>query len=345
MRDLIEKLQNRLPLGPSDFEPAVLALTSDEFPDEVKAEFLEALAAKGETPAEIAGLAAAFLARAEDPKIFPGDFGGPLIDLCGTGGDRLGLFNISTAACFILAAAGAFVVKHGNRGISSKSGGADVLEALGVPVDLPPERAAACLQAAGMVFLFAPKYHPAFKAVAGVRRALAARGVVSVFNILGPLLNPARPAFQLTGIFRPALVRDYAEVLSLLGRRRALVVSGSDGQDFGMDEVSVCGPTKAALAEEGRVSESLLNPGMFGLTPAAVADLRGGSAAENARTLTGLLDGTVRGPLRAAVEANAAAALTVCGLAPDYLSGMALAREQLDSGRALQKLGALKAFA
>ncbi len=345
MRDLIEKLRNGVSLDASDFEPAVIALTTDEFADEVKAEFLEALAVKGETPAEIAGLASAFLRRAEDPMIFPGDFSGPLIDLCGTGGDRLELFNISTAACFILAAAGAFVVKHGNRGISSKSGGADILEALGVSIDLPIERVACCLRETGLVFLFAPKYHPAFRAVAGVRRVLAERGVLTVFNILGPLLNPARPQYQLAGIFRPELVEYFAEVMGLMGRRRAMVVSGSDGRKMGMDEVSICGPTKAALLDNSRVSLFELFPETFGVRPVGVELLKGGSASENAELLVGLLRGDVSGPLQAAVEANAAAALFVSGLVSEYGSGVALAREQIESGRALLRLEALKTFA
>lgn len=196
-----------------------------------------------------------------------------------------------------------------------------------------------------MVFLFAPKYHPAFKAVAGVRRSLAARGVVTVFNILGPLLNPARPAFQLCGLFRKELVRGYAEVLRLLGRERAAVVSGSDGRTFGMDEVSVCGPTRVGLVRGERVWEEEWTPEDFGADVARLEELAGGSASENARVMGELLAGGLHGPLRKAVEANAAAALWVCGLVPDLEAGVELAREQIDSGRALKRLEALKSFA
>jgi anthranilate phosphoribosyltransferase len=256
------------------------------------------------------------------------------------------LFNVSTTAMFLLAAGGAVVAKHGNRGITSKSGGADVLEALGVEIEYGPELLRECLAATGVGFMFAPAYHPSFKVIAPVRKALAAQGVATIFNILGPLLNPARPPYQLAGIFSESLLAKYAEVLGLLGRRRAWAVHGSSGpaRTGGVDELSTLGVNHYCVVAEGVVSAHKLDPAALGFPRAEIEDLRGGDRVENARILTGILDGRIHGARRDVVMLNAAAGFVVCGLARDMADGLAWAHEQLASGRALAKLKALQAF-
>ena len=197
MDALIHHLEEKQELSPREIQVAASLLLDPAASDEKKARLLEALALKGETPDEIAGFVEAFLEQAVNPHLGLITLDGPTLDVCGTGGDQLDLFNISTTAMFISAAAGAIVVKHGNRGITSKSGGADVLEALGVRIDLPADEFRNCVEKAGMGFMFSPLYHPAFKAVIGVRKMLAAKGVKTIFNLIGPLLNPARPQCQL----------------------------------------------------------------------------------------------------------------------------------------------------
>ena len=305
--------------------------------------FLGALARKGETPEEIATFAEAFLDRALDPGLLPGDVSGPLIDVCGTGGDRLGLFNVSTTAMFPLAAAGAAVVKHGNRAVTSKSGGADVLEALGVRIDLPPAQFVDGVKRTGIGFLFAPLYHPAFKAAIPVRQALAAAGQRSVFNILGPLLNPVRPPFQLTGVFAQELTTTYAEILARLGRRCAWAVHGTTRDGRPMDELSTTGPSLISETRDGIVRPPrTLAPESLGFDPTSPVDFSGGDASDNARILLSILEGEDRGPKRDLVLLNAGAALAVCGLAPDLPTGMALAAEKIDDGSALAKLQSLR---
>ena len=218
MDALIHHLENKEELSDREVEVAAQLLLDAGVADAKKERLLEALAVKGETPSEIAGFVDAFLNHAVDPDLGGLDLGGPTLDVCGTGGDKLGLFNVSTTAMFISAAAGAVVVKHGNRGITSKSGGADVLEALGIRIDLPVDGFRRCIEKAGIGFMFAPIYHPAFKAVAGVRAALAKEGVRTIFNLIGPLLNPARPECQLVGICDPDLNSVFAEILQRLGR-------------------------------------------------------------------------------------------------------------------------------
>src|SRR4051794_10121220 len=230
-------LQDRRDLAPAEIVQAASALLAPEIDEASKGDFLAALRAKGETAAEIAGFAEALLAHAVNPEIDPALAPGPLLDVCGTGGDQLDLFNVSTTSMFVLAAGGATVVKHGNRAITSQAGGADVLEALGVRIDLPPAALRECVQRLGLGFLFAPAYHPAFKAIAPVRKRLASEGIPTIFNLLGPLLNPARPPYQLIGLFSKELLPKYAEAIALLPRRRVWAVHGS-----GMDELSTTGP-------------------------------------------------------------------------------------------------------
>jgi anthranilate phosphoribosyltransferase len=311
-----------------------------EVTDGAKADFLKALRAKGETAAEIAGFVHALLARAVDPGIEAARLPSPMLDVCGTGGDRLGIFNVSTTVMFVLAAGGACVVKHGNRAITSQSGGADVLEELGVRIDLPPADLRCCVETHGLGFVFAPAYHPAFKAIGPVRKALAAEGIPTIFNLLGPLLNPARPAYQLVGIFSPVLLPKYAEALALLARARAWAVHGS-----GMDELSLTGPSAVCEVAGGLIREFTVEPTTLGLTPCALDALRGGDRRENAAILTSILDGSERGPRRDLVLLNAAAGFVITGLAPDLSAGLDLARAQVESGRALAKLRTLQSFA
>jgi anthranilate phosphoribosyltransferase len=267
-----------------------------------------------------------------------------LIDVCGTGGDRSGFFNVSTAVMFVCAGAGAAVVKHGNRSISSRSGGADVLEALGVPLQVPPDQTGDFLARCGFVFLFAPAYHPAFREVAPVRKMLAEQGHLTVFNILGPLLNPARPDFQLAGVFRRELLPTYIEVFRLLGRRAAWAVHGTLPNGAALDEISTLAPTFCRTLVSP--DEITLDPGQLLQNPQpTLAQLEGGSPEDNARLLQAILDGSAPAACTDLVCLNAGAALTVCQLAPDWAAGVALARTSLQSGAAAAALAAARSLA
>ena len=338
---LLDPLKRGEELSAAQIDDAVSALTDEDVPAAGKADFLRALRAKGETPGEIAGFAQALLGRAVDPALDPARLPGPLLDVCGTGGDRLGLFNVSTTAAFLLAAGGVCVVKHGNRAVTSQSGGADVLAALGVPLDLPPAGLRRSLEETGFGFLFAPHYHPAFKGVGPARRLLAAEGTGSIFNLLGPLLNPARPEFQLVGIFSPDLTHVYAEVLRRLGRRSAWVVHGAGG----MDELSTFGETRVSRFEErGGISDAILTPEQAGLPRNHDLEmLRGGDAGENARTLVGILAGEITDGRRDLVLLNAAAGFVVTRRVGELQGGVELARAVITDGGACRVLRQLQA--
>ncbi|MEX2581488.1 MAG: anthranilate phosphoribosyltransferase [Verrucomicrobiales bacterium] len=344
MEYLTERLRDGRDLAPEDIGAATDALVDESVSREEKAAFLEALSAKGETAAEIAAFANEFLERAVDPGLDREAVGKPLLDVCGTGGDKLNLFNVSTASVFPLAAAGIAVVKHGNRGITSRSGGADVLEALGIRIDLSPGDCCRCLDQVGAAFLFAPLYHPAFKAVGPVRKLLAERGRRTMFNLLGPLLNPVRPDYQLVGVFDAAVGPVFSDILDRLGRRRAWVVYGTTGDGAGMDELSTLGHTRIWSTDEAGTSGATIDPATLHLSPATLADLQGGDAGENARILTAILDGSLTGPKRDIVALNAAAALAVAGKAGDLHEGLALANETIDSGAALHVLHRWRQF-
>jgi anthranilate phosphoribosyltransferase len=345
MIPLIEQLHSGQNLSSMEIGRAAADLLDESVPEEEKAGFLRALSDKGETAAEIAGFVEAFLERAVVPELDGMRAIRPLLDVCGTGGDRLDLFNVSTASVFILAAAGVAVVKHGNRGITSRSGGADVLEALGIRIDLPPEAVGDCLQEVGAAFLFAPRYHPAFKSVAGVRRQLAAEGRRTIFNLLGPLLNPARPEYQLLGVFDGSLARTFADILRRLGRRRAWAVYGRTDAGAGMDELSSIGSNTVWETRLGSEPESLgIDPESLGFSPGGVDGLKGGDAAANAELLRGLFGGRICGPKRDTVLLNAAAGLVICGISSDLRSGIDRAAEAIDSGQAASVLEAWRRF-
>lgn len=286
------------------------------------AAFLVALRMRGETPEEVAGMAQAMRSKALRVEV---PF--PLLDTCGTGGDRSGTFNISTAAAIVCAAAGAKVAKHGNRAVSSASGSADLVEACGVRIDLGPQGVALCIREVGIGFCFAPIFHPAMKHAAPARREI---GIRTVFNILGPLTNPAGTQFQVLGVADATLGDLMAQVLRLLGVQRAWVVHGEDG----LDEITLCAPTRVWEVDGEGVRSFTLVPEEIGLPRAHPEDLKGSTAQENAQRLRSILRGE-HSPLRDAVLLNAGAGLVVYGKAETLQEGLALARQAVDGGAAL----------
>ena len=297
--------------------------------DEIKA-FLIALSARRPATAEFVGAVQAMRAQMRSIAAPPLS-----IDLCGTGGDGLGTLNISTAVSFVVAAAGVPVAKHGNRSMSSKSGAADILEALGVRIDLPPELAERVLRETGIVFLFAQTHHPAMRHVAAARRAIGKR---TIFNLLGPMASPARVTRQLVGVFAEEWLMPYAEALKALGCERAMVVHGADG----LDELTTTDVTYVVTLKDGIIARSEIAPEDAGLKRARMAELEGGTSRENAEALRALFAGQ-EGAYRDIVLLNSAGAFMVAGLAQDITSGMDLARQALDSGAAKAKLDHLVA--
>jgi anthranilate phosphoribosyltransferase len=294
------------------------------------AAFIVALRMKGESVEEITG--AASVMRQKATHILPekSEF---LVDTCGTGGDGANTFNISTAAALVAAGAGATVAKHGNRSVSSKSGSADVLEALGVTIAVPAEVMKHCLDTVGIAFLFAPALHKAMKYAIGPRKEI---GVRTIFNVLGPLTNPALAPQQLMGVFSEKLTDTMASVLNKMGTRRAFVVYGMDG----LDEISIAGPTKIAEVLHGTVRSYTISPEEFGIPAAPATAVAGGTPAENADIIRSVLAGTP-GPCRNIVVLNAGFALVAAGVATDPTDGIALAAQSIDSGEARRKLDAL----
>ncbi|MFC1874521.1 anthranilate phosphoribosyltransferase [Chloroflexota bacterium] len=290
--------------------------------------FVTALRLKGETVEEIAGLARVMRAKAVQVNV-----GSPVVDIVGTGGDSSGTFNISTAAIFVAAGAGLKVAKHGNRAMSSQCGSADVLEAMGVKIELSAEQVQKCLEEVGIGFMFAPAFHPAMKYAAGPRREI---GIRTVFNILGPLTNPAGAQAELLGVADSALVEKMARVLQILGCEHVLVVHGEDG----LDEITLTGETKVCELKGGHIEDYTISPEQFGLARVGSDSLKGGTAEENATYLRNILAGAV-GPRRDVVLMNSAAALVAGDRVKSLQEGIDLARETLDSGRALAKLAQL----
>ena len=295
------------------------------------AAFAVALRMKGETAGEVAGLARVMRREAVRVRV-----DGEVVDTCGTGGDGLATFNISTVAAFVASGAGARVAKHGNRAYTSSCGSADLLEALGVAIELHPDEVACCIDRVGIGFMFAPMFHPAMKHAAGPRREI---GVRTVFNLLGPLTNPAGASAQLMGVPAPHFAPLMGEVLGLLGCRRALVVHGEDG----LDEITLSGRTRVCEVFDGSIRSYELDPEDFGIGRRPVRSLSGGTAADNASIAERVLRGE-RGPRRDVVLLNAAAALYAAGVAGGLSEGVELAAESIDSGAAAAKLEALRSL-
>jgi anthranilate phosphoribosyltransferase len=293
------------------------------------ASLITALRMKGETTEEITSFVQVLLRHAV--TIRP-DVQGRMVDTCGTGGDGARTFNISTAAAFVAAGAGVPVVKHGNRSVSSSCGSADVLEALGVNIDLSPGRVCSVIEETGIGFLFAPAFHPALRHAAATRKEL---GFSSVFNLLGPLLNPAMAPARLCGVFSPALVDQFATVLQALGAERAMVVHGQ-----GLDEITVAGPTTVAEIDGGSIRRYTITPEMFGIPRSPHSALAGHSPQYNAEIIRKILSGAP-GPAHDVVVLNAGAAIFLGGEAPDLLHGLEKAEDAIASGSAAQRLEAL----
>lgn len=329
LREQIRLLVEGRSLTREQSAQAIDAMLSGTAPPAQMSALLIALRIKGETPDEVAGAAQAMRAHATRVQVSPER----LIDTCGTGGDGAGTFNISTAAAFVAAGAGARVAKHGNRAASSRCGSADVLQELGVAVELPPEGVAACIDACGIGFLFAQRHHAAMKHVAPVRKEL---GVRTLFNLLGPLTNPAGARRQLVGVPAPHLVPLLARTLAELGCDRAFVVHG----DGGLDEISTSGPTLVCEVRGTEVRRFEFSPDEAGAERAPLAALRGGEAADNAAILRGVLRGEPGAP-RTAVVLNAGAALAAAGVCETIVEGVRLAEKSIDSGAALERLDAL----
>jgi anthranilate phosphoribosyltransferase len=345
MRSLIDKLKSGRDLDVGDISYAVPVLLSDQTEDALKSEFLIAFHRKGETADELVGFARLLMERAIDPMIDASQLPGPVVDVCGTGGDGFNSFNVSTTIMFILAAGNVVVVKHGSRSVTSSCGSADVLEKLGVEIHLTPEELRECVQRLGLGFIFARQFHPAFRTVAEMRKRMAQEKTRTIFSLLGPLLNPARPSRQLVGVFAPRLTSVIAEALRQLGRDRAWVVHGSTEDGKGMDDVSTNGVTTVTDLAGGKISSAVMDTRWLGIPESSLSDLLGGEAENNAAILEGILSGELRGAKRDLAVANAAAGFLVAGRVQDMNEGIALTQEQLDSGRALEKLRALQNYA
>jgi anthranilate phosphoribosyltransferase len=342
--DALHRIANhRQSLSREEARAVMSQILTGKCTDAQIAALLVALHMKGETVEEIVGFAEAIRAAAVPLGLRPNhtvDVSGTerdaLVDTCGTGGDASGTFNISTATALVVVGAGVRVAKHGNRSVTSKCGSADVMEALGVNINLPPARIAACLEEVGIAFLFAPAMHSAMQHVQSARRQLRLR---TIFNLLGPLTNPAHASAQVVGVYSAALVEKLAEALSMLGLHRALVVHGLDG----LDEITITGPTRIAEVREGTVRTYEVTPEEFGMSRGTLDDIAGGDAAANAAIIVEILEGT-RSARRDVVLLNAAAALVAAGRADHLADAIPLASKSIDSSAAAGKLEALVRF-
>ena len=330
----LHRAANRENLTATDAQEAMDAVLSGEVSTTLLASFLVAMRMKGETPDELLGFARAM--RSKSVRVNPGLNGDPVLDTCGTGGDGLCTFNISTVAAFVIAGAGVKVAKHGNRSHSSLCGSADILEGLGVNIAISPKRMGEAIREVGIGFLYAPAIHPAMKHAQPARAELKMR---TVFNLLGPLTNPAGATVQLVGAPSIRSAELMAQTLASLGLQRGFVVHGLDG----LDEISTTGETLALEINKGMIAHRTLTPGDFGVARASMDDLAGGDPATNCAIATAILKGEP-GPKRDIVMVNAAAALMVAGKASSFIGGMDMAAAAIDSGAALGKLEALVAF-
>jgi anthranilate phosphoribosyltransferase len=330
IKEAIAKLTEWADLTEAEAEEAMREIMEGKATSAQIAAYITALRMKGETVSEITGSARAMREKAERIRVED-----PLVvDTCGTGGDRLNTFNISTAAAFVVAGAGITVAKHGNRSVSSLCGSADVLRALGIRIDLPPERVAASINRIGIGFLFAPLFHGAMKHALEPRREI---GVRTLFNILGPLTNPAGATVQVLGVYSEGLTDLVAQVLMNLGSRHCFVVHGMDG----LDEISISDRSRVSEGKGGRVVGYYIQPKDFGLERGKLKDLEGGGAEVNARILVKILEGEA-GPKRSIVLLNAAPAIVAAGKAKTLAEGLGVAAESIDSGRAMEKMVALR---
>ena len=342
LAELTHSLTGGRNLAPTEVEHAAAALAATEETDDAKAAFLSALAKKGETPAEVAAFAASFRARAINPGVEA--WAPRAIDIVGTGGDHAGGFNISSLVVLVLASAGVTVMKHGNRGITSKCGSADLLAALGVNLEASPDKIRGALDALGFAFFFAPAYHPTFKHIAPVRKALAARGQRTVFNILGPLINPGRPAHLLLGVFAEAWVEKLAAALDTLGAQTGVAAHGVIAPGRGIDELTTASVNRVRGFGGRREVDGQWRAEDFGLTPARFDDLLGGDLAANLAIVDALLAG--RGPagLVDTIVLNAAVAMWIVGQTAGVRDGLAPARDLLLGGAVKKKIAATREF-
>ncbi len=332
IKEAITKVISRTNLTESEAEAVMREIMQGEATDAQIASYITALRMKGETVEEITGSARVMREKAVPIRIDAKY----QVDTCGTGGDMAHTFNISTTAAFAVSAAGVTVAKHGNRSVSSKSGSADVLQALGVNIEVPSHRAEECIRDVGIGFLFAPMMHLAMKYAIGPRREI---GIRTIFNVLGPLTNPAKVTSQIMGVYSADLTGLLARALGTLGAAHAFVVHGMDG----LDEITITNRTKVSEFKDGKVKDYFVHPSDFGFPTGKAEDLRGGDAKENAAITVGILKGQ-KGPRRDIVILNAATALVAAGRASDFKEGIGLAAEAIDSGAAFKKLEQLKAF-
>jgi anthranilate phosphoribosyltransferase len=334
LKEVIRKTTERVNLSSTEMEAAMEEIMEGRATSAQIGCLLTALKMKGETVDEITG--AARVMRSKAVHVSVADDGTPLVDTCGTGGDRAGTFNISTTVAFILAGGGARVAKHGNRSVSSSCGSADVLMELGAPLDLPPDAVGKCIEQTGFGFLFAPAFHVAMKHAASPRREM---GIRTMFNVLGPLTNPASATCHLLGVYDPNLTEVVARALRGLGTRSAMVAHGLDG----LDEISLCAATKISRLHDKKVTTFLLDPRDLGMTLCSREQISGGSAAENARHLVDVLEGKP-GPRRDVSLLNAAAAFVAAEFAENMEEGLKLAEQSVSSGNAKDKLNAFLGF-
>ena len=333
LKPYIAKAITNTDLSTEEAEEAMNIIMTGKATDAQISAYLVALRMKGETISEITGSVRAMCSIAVKVKL--ADRSDPVYDIVGTGGDGAHTFNISTAAAFVAAGAGRTVAKHGNRAASSKCGSADVLAALGVNLELSPEQVGKAIDEIGIGFMFAPKFHPAMKYAIGPRKEIAQR---TIFNILGPLTNPANADIQLTGVFDPDLTEPLAHVLNDLGSKAALVVYGNGGTD----ELTPCGPNRVSHLKDGAVSTYDLDPAEFGMPKATIEDLKGGTAEESATMMRDLFSGKLKGARRDAVVLNAGAAMAA--ETGDFKSAMSEATASIEDGKAQEKLNALVEF-
>lgn len=329
IQEAISKLVHRKDLTQNESEQVMNEIMEGMATDAQIAGFLIGLRLKGETIDEITACAKIMRQKAHiiSPKA------NHLVDTCGTGGDNSSTFNISTAAAFVASGAGAAVAKHGNKSVSSKCGSADVLKEMGVNIGLNPKQVEKCIEQAGIGFMFAPMFHPSMKFALNARKEI---GIRTVFNILGPLTNPANAKSQLIGVFDASLLPAIAEVLKNFGSRHIIAVNGN-----GIDEITVCGKTKVCELKNGNINNYEINPVDYGFKLCSLSEIKGGTPQENSKIILDILNGS-KGPKRDAVLLNSAAALLAAGMASDYKDALELASNSIDSGNALKKLEELK---